>query len=176
MEYLNEEAIERIEKELSSRIIELYDLNTECLLYDITNFYTFIQEHEGNELPKKGKSKAKRFDLNQINLALLVTKEDGIPLIHQTYEGNRHDAKKNRRRCCKMQKTIEVVYEKGVFKPLKKVEIPEGEKAKIMIEKEKGILTLEDIKGIKEAIKTLPKVRISPRKLDEMYYEGKMLD
>ncbi len=176
MEYLNEEAIERIEKELSSRIIELYDLNTECLLYDITNFYTFIQEHEGNELPKKGKSKAKRFDLNQINLALLVTKEDGIPLMHQTYEGNRHDAKKNRRRCCKMQKTIEVVYEKGVFKPLKKVEIPEGEKAKIMIEKEKGIITLEDIKGIKEAIKTLPNVRISPRKLDEMYYEGKMLD
>jgi len=94
MEYLNEEAFERIEKELSSRIIELYDLNTECLLYDITNFYTFIQEHEGNELPKKGKSKAKRFDLNQINLALLVTKEDGIPLMHHTYEGNRHDAKK----------------------------------------------------------------------------------
>ncbi len=163
MEYLNEEAIERIEKELSSRIIELYDLNTECLLYDITNFYTFIQEYEGNELPKKGKSKAKRFDLNQINLALLVTKEDGIPLMHQTYEGNRHDAKKNRRRCCKMQKTIEVVYEKGVFKPLKKVEIPEGEKAKIMIEKEKGILTLEDIKGIKEAIKTLPKVNQSAK-------------
>jgi transposase len=32
--------------------------------------------------------------LNQINLALLVIKEDGIPLMHQTYEGNRHDAKK----------------------------------------------------------------------------------
>ena len=63
-------------------------------MYGITNFYTFIQEHEGNELPKRGKSKAKRFDLNQINLALLVTKEDGIPLMHQTYEGNRHDAKK----------------------------------------------------------------------------------
>ena len=52
MEYLNEEEIEQIEKELSSKIIELYDLNTECLLYDITNFYTFIREHEGNELPK----------------------------------------------------------------------------------------------------------------------------
>ena len=72
MEYLGEEEIERIEKELSSRIIEIYGLNTECLLYD----------------------KAKRFDLNQINLALLVTKEDGIPLMHHTYEGNRHDAKK----------------------------------------------------------------------------------
>jgi transposase len=94
MKYLGEEEIARIEEELSSRIIELYGLNTECLLYDITNFYTFIQEHEGNKLPKKGNSKAKRFDLNQINLALLVTKDDGIPLMHHTYEGNRHDAKK----------------------------------------------------------------------------------
>ena len=74
---------------------EIYGLNTECLLYDITNFYTFIREHEGNELPKKGNNKAKHFDLNQINLALLVTKEDGIPLMHHTYEGNRHDAKKS---------------------------------------------------------------------------------
>ena len=94
MEYLGEEEIGRIEKELSSRIIEIYRLNTECLLYDITNFYTFIQEHEGNKLPKKGNNKAKRFDLNQINLALLVTKDEGIPLMHHTYEGNRHDAKK----------------------------------------------------------------------------------
>lgn len=75
-----------------------------------------------------------------------------------------------------MQKTIEVVYEDGVFKPLEKVKLKEGGRTKIIIEKEKGILTLEDIKEIKEAIKTLPKVRISPRKLDEMYYEGKMLD
>lgn len=75
-----------------------------------------------------------------------------------------------------MQKTIEGVYEDGVFKPLGKVELKEGGRAKIIIEKEKGILTLEDIKEIKEAIKTLPRVRISPRKLDEMYYEGKMLD
>ncbi len=91
MEYLGGGEIEWIEKELSSRIIEIYGLNTECLLYD---FYTFIQEHKGNELPKKGINKAKRFDLNQINLALLVTKDDGIPLMHQTHEGNRHDAKK----------------------------------------------------------------------------------
>ncbi|MGB2727832.1 MAG: antitoxin family protein [Halobacteriota archaeon] len=30
-----------------------------------------------------------------------------------------------------MQKTIEVVYEKGVFKPLEKVELKEGTKVKI---------------------------------------------
>ena len=34
-----------------------------------------------------------------------------------------------------MQKTIEVVYEKGVFKPLEKVELEEGEKIKVDIKK-----------------------------------------
>jgi len=39
-----------------------------------------------------------------------------------------------------MQKTIEVVYEKGVFKPLEPVELKEGERMKIKIEERKGIL------------------------------------
>ena len=34
-----------------------------------------------------------------------------------------------------MQKTIEVVYENGVFKPLEKVELEEGEKIKVEIKK-----------------------------------------
>ena len=34
-----------------------------------------------------------------------------------------------------MQKTIEVVYEKGVFKPLEQVELEEGEKIKVDIKK-----------------------------------------
>ena len=62
--------------------------------YERTILPFLIQEHEGNKLPKKGNNKAKRFDLNQVNLALLVTKDEGIPLMHHTYEGNRHDAKK----------------------------------------------------------------------------------
>lgn len=36
-----------------------------------------------------------------------------------------------------MQKTIEVVYEKGVFKPLERVDFGEGEKVVIRIETEK---------------------------------------
>jgi len=36
-----------------------------------------------------------------------------------------------------MQKTIEVVYEKGVFKPLEKVDLQEGERARIRMEGEK---------------------------------------
>jgi len=39
-----------------------------------------------------------------------------------------------------MQKTIEVVYEKGVFKPLEKVDLEEGERMKVKIEERRGIL------------------------------------
>ena len=44
-----------------------------------------------------------------------------------------------------MQKTIEVVYEDGVFKPLKKVEIPEGTKIPIKITKSE---LLKEYRGI----------------------------
>lgn len=44
-------------------------------------------------LPSHGKNKAKRGDLRQINLALIVTKDFGIPLLHLIYEGSTHDAK-----------------------------------------------------------------------------------
>jgi len=39
-----------------------------------------------------------------------------------------------------MQKTIEVVFEKGVFKPLEPVDLKEGEKMDIRIEDEKTVI------------------------------------
>lgn len=39
-----------------------------------------------------------------------------------------------------MQQTIEVVYEKGVFKPLEKVEMKEGERMKVKVEERRGVL------------------------------------
>lgn len=39
-----------------------------------------------------------------------------------------------------MQQTIEVVYEKGVFKPLEKVEMKEGERIKVKVEERRGVL------------------------------------
>ena len=53
-----------------------------------------------------------------------------------------------------MQKTIEVVYEKGVFKPLEKVEMEEGEKTVIEIknlsEKLFGIFRGKDLSKLLE--------------------------
>ncbi len=55
-------------------------------------------------------------------------------------------------------KSIEVVYEDGVFKP---VGLAEGEKAIVIFEKARGVITLGDREELKVAFKSLPKSKIS---------------
>jgi len=98
-QYLNEEKIENIQKELLPILIKNIDLSQ--IFYDPTNFSTYIEDkHKDN--PKKmkrhavsmadyGKPKSGIRGLRQINLALLVTKDFGIPLWHKPYEGNMND-------------------------------------------------------------------------------------
>lgn len=63
------------------------------MLDDTTNFFTFISSTNTRaDLAQRGHSKAKRHDLRQIGLALLVTRRLRIPLLHRTYPGNIPDA------------------------------------------------------------------------------------
>ena len=66
-----------------------------------------------------------------------------------------------------MQKTIEVVYEDGVFKPLTPMEkeIPEGTKVKIEI-KDFSLL-----KGGLKKYKGILKAKVSSEELNELYYQ-----
>lgn len=98
-QYFDENKIEAIQKDLLPKIIKYVDI--EQLFYDPTNFTTWIDnKHKENPKGKKrhevsmakyGKSKNKISGLNQINLALLVTKDYGIPLWHKPYDGNIND-------------------------------------------------------------------------------------
>ena len=45
------------------------------------------------DLPQRGKNKQKRHDLRQVGLALVVTRQDFIPLFHHTYKGNMGDSR-----------------------------------------------------------------------------------
>jgi len=91
MSYFDQDSIELLEHYVTSHMIEEFDLHLDTLLYDPTNFSTYINKYRPHELAKMGKSKSKRKDLLQINLALLATRNDGIPLLHHTYEGNIND-------------------------------------------------------------------------------------
>ena len=89
MDRINADAITRVEEELLERILRKFGNDSEVMLYDTTNFYTFLAtSNDRAVLPQRGHSKAKRHDLRQIGLALLVTGEFQIPLLHRVYEGN----------------------------------------------------------------------------------------
>jgi len=98
-QYLTENRIEQIQTDMLQNIIK--DIDIKQLFYDPTNFTTFIaNDHKDNPKGKKrhkvsianyGKAKNGLRGLRQINLALLVTKDYGIPLWHKSYDGNMPD-------------------------------------------------------------------------------------
>ena len=92
MDSLPAEAIPHIELELLRRIQQRYELSSDTLALDTTNFFTFIDTTNVRcTLAQRTKSKQKRHDLRHVGLALVVTRENLIPLFHLTYQGNVSD-------------------------------------------------------------------------------------
>jgi len=93
MSYLDADKIRAIEQAVTRTLIDGFEIDLSCLLYDTTNFYTFIDSfNDAPTLAQRGKSKEKRVDLRIVGLALLVTKDFHIPLLHEVYPGNTHDS------------------------------------------------------------------------------------
>ena len=92
MNVLPVESIPLIEEELVKGLIEKYGVELDTLLFDTTNFFTFIDSTNGRcAIAQRGKNKQKRCDLRQVGMALLVTRKDELPIFHKTYRGNTHD-------------------------------------------------------------------------------------
>jgi len=92
MDKVSPKALRAIETEIIARAVEHYDISTDLLLYDTTNFFTYIASDNAHcDLPQRGKSKQRRNDLRQLALALLVSRDGGIPLGSYIYQGNRND-------------------------------------------------------------------------------------
>lgn len=79
-----------LEKHLKERLGELFDLDYDLLLYDITSTY-FEGQAEGNPQAQRGYSRDHRPDCKQVNIALVVSR-CGVPLGYEVFAGNRHDA------------------------------------------------------------------------------------
>jgi transposase len=92
MDSFPEDAIYTAEQEILGRLLDVYQIQTDTLFYDTTNFFTYIDTTNiRNEIAKRGNNKQKRNDLRQVGLAMVVSKEDHIPLFHHSYQGNLHD-------------------------------------------------------------------------------------
>lgn len=79
-----------LEKLLKERLGELFDLDYDLLLYDITSTY-FEGQAEGNPQAQRGYSRDHRPDCKQVNIALVVSR-CGMPLGYEVFAGNRNDA------------------------------------------------------------------------------------
>jgi transposase len=93
MDRVDEDAIHSIEQDLSIQAVSHFGLDLRCLLFDATNFFTFIDSFNSrSKLPQRGHSKEGRDNLRILGLALMVTSDGDVPLFHHTYAGNQHDS------------------------------------------------------------------------------------
>lgn len=80
---------EAIEQHLVKRLGELFDLDYELLLYDVTSTY-FEGQCADPSIAQRGYSRDHRPDCVQVNIALVVTRE-GMPLGYEIFPGNTAD-------------------------------------------------------------------------------------
>ena len=78
-----------IEQHLRTRLGELFALEYDLLLYDVTSTY-FEGLAEANALAARGYSRDHRPDCKQVCIALVVTR-GGVPLGYELFAGNRTD-------------------------------------------------------------------------------------
>lgn len=75
---------------LKERLGEMFDLEYDLLLYDVTSTY-FEGKAKGNEQAQRGYSRDNRPDCKQVCIALVVSR-DGMPFGYEVFDGNRNDA------------------------------------------------------------------------------------
>jgi len=91
-------ALAGIEAALVRRVLAHFALPVDTVLYDATNFFTFLATTNARAtLPARGHNKQKRHDLRQVGVALCCTRggrgDPAIPLFHQVYGGARPDVR-----------------------------------------------------------------------------------
>jgi transposase len=77
-----------LEKHLVKRLGELFDLDYDLLLYDVTS--TYFEGIADPAIAKRGYSRDHRPDCVQVNIALVVSRE-GMPLGYEIFAGNTTD-------------------------------------------------------------------------------------
>jgi transposase len=80
-----------LEAHLARRCGELFTVQNEVLLYDVTSTY-FEGQAPGNPQAQRGYSRDHRPDCKQVCIALVVT-FDGFPLGYEVFAGNTHDSR-----------------------------------------------------------------------------------
>lgn len=121
---VSKEDLEEITRRFFKKIWGLVGPDADCLLFDTTNYYTFMATDTKSELAKRGKNKDGRNHLRQVGLGLLVARGSKLPLYYCVYPGNLHDSNQFGRvaeemfgvagELCSTKERLTVVIDKGM--------------------------------------------------------------
>ena len=79
MDCIPENKIPVMEEKILKNVMAKFDIKSDTLFFDTTNYYTFINTTNTScDIAQRGKNKQKRNDLRQVGLALVVTRESMI--------------------------------------------------------------------------------------------------
>ena len=90
---VSEADLRRVARAFFERVWGVESPSADCLLFDTTNYYTYMAGQTESELAMRGKNKAGKHHLRQIGLGLLVARDSRLPLYYSVYPGNIHDSK-----------------------------------------------------------------------------------
>jgi transposase len=90
LDFLEKRNFVQLQKQIFEKVQNIFKLSGKGILYDVTNTYLY-----GKKCPlgKRGKDKEGVKGRPLIQIGLCVTKEEGIPVFHQVFDGNIADAR-----------------------------------------------------------------------------------
>jgi len=136
MDLVEADQVARIQQALLATLSQRFPLGEQFLVYDTTNYYTFIHTFNSRpRLPQRGRNKQRRADLRQISLALVVDEQRGLPLYYRCYEG----------------KTTDVVALGPSLAGMVGQFLPQQAAARLTLVLDKGKVSLDNFKALKQA-------------------------
>ena len=92
MDAISPEQLVEVQRRVAARAVAEFGLEMSGLVLDMTNFATFIDSANPRApIAQRGKAKQKRTDLRLVGLALVVTRDGGVPVAWHPYAGDRPD-------------------------------------------------------------------------------------
>ena len=89
LDSIDERDYSLVQKRIFREVTRQFHLKPKGMFFDVTNVYFYGTECS---IAKKGHNKEGTYR-PQVQIGLAVTKEEGIPIFHKTYEGNIFDAR-----------------------------------------------------------------------------------
>jgi transposase len=90
---LSQEQLDTLIEAFFAKLYPLLPPKGDHLLFDTTNYYTYLDSRTPSELAKRGYNKAGKHHLRQVGLALMTERSSGLPVAYWLYPGNQHDSR-----------------------------------------------------------------------------------